>query len=319
MYIKKLEYFQDKYKEEDLISAISTKVTAHMPVGSPCLVSLSSASYKNSKSTKAQNKIYVELQKLINMGDIEAVNERLTKILEIINVLFLFSMNGSDNDYLVAQFNSSKVCCIKKKPLIYDAYSSISIEADQIVYDESQDSEFIPRVIAQLKEVRFINYTFNNVCLSNIKSMIYNIKNIIDSLDAIYPNSTSFYQSPWAGYRVLFDTVSISFYKLADVVPIFNHKKSEGLSMEIMLTNSEINKSKLVESEISMVFRFIFTKYKENVFSIDGKPIERPHDCSIPTTTKRLYSILKEYAPNDIVKKVKKATKNGGNEACVEL
>jgi len=325
MYIKKLEYFRDCYKEEDLISGLSTKVVACMPVGSPCLVALSQSLCHNSRGSKS--KTNVELQELLKAGDIGKVHEGLKKFFDSLHILFLFSMNNDNLDHLTASLNSNRFYCVEKRPLIYDTCSSISLEeAGQIAHDNSQDNHiFMPQLISQLKEDRFVNYTFNNVSLSNAKDVICDMKSIIASLTAVYPNSVSFYHSPWTGCRALIDTVSISFYKLADVVPIFNRRKSEGLCMEILLTSSEMDKSRIVKSEMSMTYRFLFAKHRENIFSIDGQPIKRAHDYPVSDVAKILYKKLEEYVPNDMAeKKVKRSKRReskkvGGSEICAEL
>jgi len=325
MYVKKLEYFQDCYKEGDLISGLSTRVVACMPVGSPCFVSLSQSLHRSSKGSKP--KISAELQELVGAGNIDKAHEGLKRLFDSLHILFLFSMNNDNLDYLTASLNSGRFCCVEKKPLIYDAHSSISLEeAGQIAHDSANDSHmFVSHIISQLKEVRFTNYTFNNVSLSNVKNVICDIESIIASLAAIYPNSVSFYHSPWAGCRALIDTVSISFYRLSDVVPIFNHRRSEGLCMEILLTSSEMDKGRIVRSEMSMTYRFLFAKYRENIFSIDGQPIKRSHDYPVLDVAKTLYKKLKEYVPNDMAeKKVKRSKKReskkvGGSETCAEL
>ena len=163
----------------------------------------------------------------------------------------------------------------------------------------------------QLDNNRFINYVFEDVKSSNIDNITLNIGKIVNILksDKNYPNNISFYQYNRDGSRVLIDTVSISFYKIKDVIPVFNYKKLDGICMEITLINSDLKNESLMKQGYSMIYRFLFTKYKENIFFIDGQSIKRPNDILIKNTLVKLYSILKRSVPKDTKNSSKQSVK----------
>lgn len=338
MYIEKLRYFQNRYKEEELLSGLITQSINGLPVGSPCLAFLPCGP----KETKAKSNIWAARRIVNETQDLNNINEQLRSLIDKFQLIFLFGVTGAVTDTEEAPTESTtgdrhgrvhfkvktnnvnpdhmdlssrvtKFYYTGEKPLIYDIHRFISLhEVDRIV---DNLETFPDELNVALKTNRFLNYTYYDIKRSNVNEVIDNITEIIRSLASGYQNSTSFYyceEHKGRGSRVLVDVVSISFYKLADVVPIFNHRKLEGVCMEIFLTNSELKEKAVLEQNKFLTVRFLFTKHRENVFSIDGEPVKRPYDKTVAHTTKVLFKFLKAEVPNDAIKGNKEKSKQKG-------
>lgn len=349
MYIEKLRYFQNRYKEEELLSGLITQSINGLPVGSPCLAFLFCAP----RDTKTKSNILAAKKVISETQDLNDINDQLRGLIDNLRLIFLFNVattispdeattveSTSSGPRLKVKINSMNLdhadfsgrapqfYYTGKKPLIYDTHRFISLhEVDRIV---DNLKTFPDELNAALNSNRFLNYTYYDIKRSNVDEVIDNIGEIITSLSNSCPNSTSFYcheEHKGRGSRVLVDVVSISFYKLADVVPIFNRKKLGGFCMEIFLTNSELKEKAILEQDKFLTVRFLFTKHRENVFSIDGEPVKRPYDRTIAHTTKVLFRFLKAEVPNDTIKNNKEKSKQkgrpkqkevGGGKTCVE-
>jgi hypothetical protein len=304
MYIKKLEYLQQRFKQNYLYSGLILRPTNSLPIGTPCMIDL------NSKNALGKR---IEKEKIEGLNNIEEINSYFKSEAGSANIVFLFNIYNDSSDFIIAGTKINRVYYIDDKPLIYDSYSSTLLESSR---KDAIGDNILEQLEDQLDSNRFINYVFEDVKSSNIDNITLNIGKIVNILELNKNYNTSFYQYNHDGSRVLIDTVSISFYKIKDVIPVFNYKKLDGICMEIMLVNSDLKNESLTKRGYSMTYRFLFAKYKENMFSVDGQSIKRPNDILIKNTLVKLYSILKKSVPKDAknsskqsVKKSKKATK----------
>jgi hypothetical protein len=310
MYIKKLEYLQQRFRQNHLYSGLILRSINSLPIGTPCLIDLNNkdALYKKMKKEKA-----------VEPNNIEEINNCFRSETSSANIVFLFNIYSDSSDFITASTKINKVYYIDDKPLIYDSYSSTLLES---LRKDTISDNILEQLKDQLDNNRFINYVFEDIKLSNVDNAISNIKRIINVLDKNYSNNIAFYQHPYDGSRVLIDTISISFYKIKDVIPVFNYKKLDGICMEIMLTNSDLKGESLIKQGYSMTYRFLFGKYKENIFSIDGESVKRPNDILIAKTLVTLCQFLKKSVPRDtknsskqpVKKEPKKVTKTKKND-----
>jgi len=280
MYIKKLEYLQKNFKRDQLYSGVTTKSIKSLPIGTPCIIDLSVADKKK----------HADVLKSAIEGLMSYSNGDSTPV----NVLFLFNIYQESPDILTSSSKISKIYCTNDKPLIYDSYNSTFLKSSD---KNSVNNNIFEQLKDQLKNNRFVNYLFEDVKSTNITNVMSNIDKIIKSLIKNYKNTVSFYHYPFNDSRILIDTISISFYRMGDVIPIFNHRKSEGICMEITTANSDIKSGSIMRGNYYMTYRFLFSKYRENIFSIDGEPVIRPNDTDIENALSLLHKLLKKSTP----------------------
>jgi len=283
MYIKKLEYLQQIFKQDYLYSGITVKPTKYLPIGTPCVIDLNVPDNKKSQKLKELNEVKDYFK-----------NESAS-----VNVIFLFNIYNELPDFSIYNSKISKVCYVNDKPLIYDSCNSTFLKSSK---KDIIDDNIFEQLNDQFSNNRFVNYVFEDVKSSNVDNVILNIDKIAESLGKNYLNNVALYQYPFTDSRILTDIVSVSFYKMRDVIPVFNYKKSTGICMDIMLTNSDINGESFIKQDYSITYRLLFAKYSENIFFIDGEPVKRPNDNSIANTLTSLYKLLKKSTPKDIVK-----------------
>ncbi len=231
--------------------------------------------------------------------DLPKANGILSNSLNNINVIIPFSIWSDPRDYVVNVTNANKFHMDGSLPIIYD--SGIHIELDRLsdVHNSSDVSNFPDLLAERLRSNRFINYTFSGVGASNLKYMLEDINSFYNMLTKAYPNHISFFQYPHNRVKVITDIVSISFYELGDVLPIFDSKRAVGICMEIFITNSSIKGQDIGSKMKSATYRFVFSMSKENVFTIDGEAIHRPHDMSSSKAISMVRDRIAKETPND--------------------
>lgn len=319
MYDKKLEWFKDAYKRNLLISGLSSVAVGYLPIGSPCIGIIDSKScIKKPQHINTPQFSLEDIAKAIKKGDEAEMRSIMNNQMLSITILFPFNIGADSIDFVKTSLRISCFYYIHKLPLIYDTPYTARWDASYITETSEffiEDIKELPALIQeQLKSNRFVNYTFFNIKRSNIFNIESNLKAIIKVLSKEYPSKASYHRYR-TDNRVLLDTMSISFYNLVDVIPIFDHKKAEGVGIDIMLTNSEVGQDKIMSEGYSLLFRFIFGKYRENIFALDGETIRRPYSQAVGATIDSACELLKNQCPRDkrSSKKAKKevSVKNG--------
>jgi len=305
MYIKKLEYLQQLFNQKYLRSGLTVKSIKSLSIGTPCLIDINKGDnfLRETQSKRAKERRPETPPELIDQPELidppELIDLYLKRENISANILFLFNTYNEAPDFIISNNKTSKIYYTDDKPLIYDSYSSTLLKS-------SERNAIVNNIFEQLKDQltnnRFVNYVFEDIKSSNVNNVIFDVKKIAKMLSKNYQSNTSFYQYVYSGSRVLIDTLSISFYKMRDVIPVFNYKKSDGICMEIMLTNSEL-KGKLFEKRgYSMVYRFLFARHNENIFFIDGEPIMRPNDIPVTNGVDLICDLLRASTPKDMTK-----------------
>jgi hypothetical protein len=212
--------------------------------------------------------------------DLSKANDILSRSLDQMNVIIPFSIWSDTADYVVHPTNTRRFHIDGSLPIIFDNGTYTEINRLSDVYSNSDISNFPDLLVEKLRNNRFVNYTFLGVSVSNLKYMLEDINSFYNVLTKAYPNHISFFQYPCDRVKVITDIVSVSFYELGDVLPIFDYKRASGICMEVFITNSLIKGQDIISKMKSATYRFVFSKSKENVFTIDGEAICRPHDMS---------------------------------------
>ncbi len=261
---------------------------------------------KKSVSNEAKKSTAKDIYQIAKK-DLPKANGILSNSLDNINVIIPFSIWSDPRDYVVNVTNANKFHMDGSLPIIYD--NGIHIELDRLsdVHNSSDVSNFPDLLAERLQSNRFINYTFSEVGASNLKYMLEDINSFYNMLTKAYPNHISFFQYPHNRVKVITDVVSISFYELGDVLPIFDSKRAVGICMEIFITNSSIKGQDIVSKMKSATYRFVFSMSKENVFTIDGEAIHRPHDMSSSKAISMVRDRIAREIPNDASVKTNKS------------
>lgn len=231
--------------------------------------------------------------------DLQKANDTLSKSLSSINIVIPFSIWSDPVDYVVNVTNANRFHIDGSLPIIYDNGRHVEINRLSDVHDNSDISNFPDILVEGLQNNRFINYTFLGVGASNLRYMLEDINSFYNVLTKAYPNHISFFQYLNNRVKVITDIVSVSFYELGDVLPIFDSKRASGICMEVFITNSSIKGQYITSKMNSATYRFVFSKSKENVFTIDGEAIRRPHDMSSSKAISMVRDRIAKEAPND--------------------
>lgn len=247
--------------------------------------------------------------------DRDMVNEILRAYKFKANALFLFNIDEGYKDYNTSKVMSYQIYFDGRPPLIYDEGHHVELERLGDVYSKQQLKDFPEIVNGLLRENRYLNYTFSGVAASNRKYLFEDINAMVNTLRGEYSFNVCFFQTMVRNHlRNLIDTVSISLYRLEDVIPIFDFKRSVGVAVEVFLTASTNTVSEVSVEGTASTHRFLFSSSKENVFSIDGEPISRPFDTNVESGLRRVYHILDHEVPNDTqLKKYKKGKSKTAN------
>lgn len=308
MYSKKLEHLQKTFEEKGLFSGIVIgRQSEYARMGSPCLI-------KMNISKDLPPSLMKEMDEIIEKGPMVEINKDMSTKTNGVSVIFLFSMMNDINVYYMSPMRANRVHYIQKPPIIYDTFSTTELEK---LEDYKKYPKAFPSAVAeQLKTNRFINYTFRNIMRSTTPQMIKELENIIEMFSKEYPNKVACYHHNGIdNNRVLLDTVSLSFYSLIDMIPIFDYKRTEGVGIEILLTNSEIDSHNIHREGRSSVSRLLFAKYRENIFSIDGANLNANY-FPVKDMMDYIFNSIKVHSPNDKIFRENKREKEEGK--CVE-
>jgi hypothetical protein len=253
----------------------------------------------------------ISVKDLYKMDVVEA-NKLLQNRSSKISTMFVFSFYKDYKDYYTHTMQTQHVYFDGKVPLIYDKGHRFELERLSDVHDKGDLSNFAEMVANSLKEDRYINYSFEGVASSNKKYMFEDINVIFNDLKKVFPENFSFFKSVLNNghLRSLVDTISISFYRMQDVIAIFDSKKTSGMGVEIFLTNSIHKPVETSKSESVATYRFLFSKSRENIFTIDGESIKRQHNKSTNDVLGTAFSVINKNIPiDDNLKKKKKPSR----------
>ena len=264
--------------------------------------------YKTNKQkaepVKKEDAKKTSVKDLYKMGVVEA-NKILQNKGGKVNTMFVFSFYKDYKDYYTHNMQSHQVYFDGRKPLIYDEGLRFELKRLSDVHKKGDLNNFAEMIAGSLKDNRYINYSFEGVASSNKKYMFEDINIIFNDLKKVFPENFSFFRSVLnnGSLRSLVDTISISFYRMQDVIAIFDSKKTSGMGVEIFLTNSVHKPMNMDGSESVATYRFLFSKSRENILTIDGESIKRQHNITTNDTLGTAFSVINKNIPIDNKKK----------------
>lgn len=240
------------------------------------------------------------LGKSNSLGAVE-LNKHMSDLDTCINTFMLFDNTlVSSVPYKNTATHVNSIYCIDGPVIFQDKHYSEDIDSPQKLRDLSKIAS-IKDIIAKLQtEYRYINYSINTYSS--------NASNILDTLNMFVKNlNNSFYntricismKSPYK--HALLDILSISFYRLPDVIPIFIPNKVDGVVMEIMLLNSITPWEDAINRNYFSSTKIVFSKYTDNVLVVDGEQLYKGRNNNIASnaTTEYVEEVLCRYTPND--------------------
>ena len=334
MYLEKLKFFHTQYPEDKCISGITTTQFNGVPVGTPGMIRVDPFHIFDPDSKPTEMKTIGQPRWAPSGEDLSSpppgeksgkkssgldlrkiAEENVRKANRIISssiskaTLFLpFAVHSSDIDYQSCMIHTRNFHINGSVPLIYDKCKHMKMQRLSDIHDTSEISSFSDVLSESLKEYRYVNYTFVDLARSTKKYILEDLNTLYNALSRAYSYKVSIFQFPHDRLNAILDVLSISFYRIADVIPIFDSKRSEGICMEIFAANSRMTSDTLMREHNAATFRLLFAKSKENLFTIDGEVIQRPCDIRASTVLSNVASLIAQDVPND--KDVKKLTKS---------
>jgi len=320
MHPTRLEYYKNGMfgdKPWFVSCFLATKLHADMPIGTPCLAwvepfHLGNAAIDSYYDTLPRDMIEKKLtmEELLAMKlDPYMITDLIHKSVGKIYIVHLFPTSAlGKREYYTHQIATNNTTIIPLKPLIYDEGTIINIAEAKDMFDEVDDvaSKFPTFVINMLKDTRYVTYILNNVTRNVIKNIGGACSDLINALRRHLPESVLTMQTNTSTVRSLYDTVVISFYHIDDMIAVFDRSKV-GIAMEMYLTNSVWSPGEMVEK--SSVFRFLFSKSRENLFTIDGESIKRQMDAPVGDAKEVLNWIFAKHFPVSLEESKKEKNK----------
>jgi len=210
-----------------------------------------------------------------------------------------------------AEENSSSFHCIDTAPIVCDTFISSTIDSAKKIMPTKKKGTLISKLNELLEDNRYVNYVIKNINSSNLNTIIDDLCVLSSELGKTYKHNMCVYMYNNCK-KALLDTASISFYKLKDVMPVFDNNRSRGVAMDILLTNSILTGNSITSGGcINM--RMLFSEYKDNLLTIDGEKVMRQTAFNTrESITDQLLPLLQMSTPNDdALKKTNNTRKKG--------
>jgi hypothetical protein len=320
MYPKKVSYFKTKYKEENCASGIITTSVEWLTVGTPCIASVNPFRaqlqlpdadivanidqnlYYKGDSRRPENLPTIKMKDIYEIAakrGIDEANAIIRNNLSSVQATFVFTNWNDKFDYFSKPVNSRQFRFDGKKPIIFDDnFKQINLNSQKDMHKSEDLSNVADKVLKYLKDYRYVNYIFRRVAESNKKSVIESMDSIFKNMASRFPMGVCFRQHGSNRTRFLIDTLCVSFYRLSDVIPVFDYRNL-GVGIEVVMTNSQAEGEDMQANGMSLCYRFLFSESSENVFTIDGEKIERPNDISVSDGVKYMKAKIDREVPND--------------------
>jgi len=284
---------------------LTSKLHEDMPIGLPCIgwidpFQLSSAAIDSYYDVLPKDLFErtTTPDELFSAGLTSyAVTDIVHTCVNKLQIINLFPTSAvSKGEYLPQQISGKGITILPIKPIIYDEGTVINFAKIRDIFDEVDDSpsKFPSYLAATLKNTRYVTYIVNSLNRNNTKEANESCFKLFNALRQHLPESVLITQPNLSSVRSLYDTIAISFYRMDDVIAVFDRSKA-GVAMEIYLTNAVWDPYEMVEK--SAVFRFLFSKSRENLFTIDGEPIRRQLDAPVNDAKEMLDWIFTKHLP----------------------
>ena len=329
MYKKRVEHFKAMFPEKNCIGGITTNSIHSNTVGSPCMANIRPFSPKISDI----DEIYkVRIEQLMsgpentidgrkilfanNLYDIDvhAARDLIRSSVKEIELVIPFNLDRNRDNFVGLITSSDNIFFNATKPLIFDDNKYMNIDTDELDDNDSPD-KLLDILINDLKEFRYVNIVIDDIYESNKSIVRKLLKSIMSKLFKIYKAKVCIYNTNLVqSSSILLNVVSISSYKLKDMIPIFDAKHTDGIGIEIEISNSCIDCKSSISK--SCVYRFVFSKSRDNILIIDGESIKRPLDMPVMDCIEPALAKLLLNTPNNKVSKLKQIAT--GDMICAE-
>jgi hypothetical protein len=295
MHPVRLRLLRNAYPKENCLSAISMHRFGDydVPLGTPLVIysdpfsaaipghvveelglDLSSRNggyyYFGDKAKDKTKTTLTELYRITEKYTDEVLQHSLSKI-RVIN-LFPSRADGWDHSY----FNivPKSIMIMPKVPLFWDDGFICEVDNIQGVMGDENPAK---KIREMLNSYRYVTYCFSNFNKSKVSSVMNQIKGIISSIALKYPVYKSYSSIEYSESYLLMDVCAISFFRLSDVITIYDYRRADGMAVDIYAASSQLKSTNDMPGA-TMLTRFIFNIDKENLQSIDGEKIVRWND-----------------------------------------
>ena len=311
MYGKLRDYFDGRIGKLTASAIVAHGYGRAIEVGAPCLLDFTNVRIKRYHDKLNINKMFE------TKDPIAALNKFLCKSPINVPVTYFFPTHGLPYVYMDV-CNGNGFYCINRKPIVRDVHKSNVVKSFGGITPVKSLPKLPTKISEAFKKYRYVNYTLHNLCASNVDATLSYLYKMMNVFTIKYPNNTCVYLGG-NGKNTLIDTLSISFYKLVDVMPIFDSKRVSGVAIELLFTNSLLSGSGILENNNNyMIIRVLLSRYRDNLFTIDGERINRAFEKSIfDILDDYVHPLLKKNTPDDIALKKAKPNKEGEN-LCAE-
>lgn len=288
----RLNALRKAYPKDSCLSAISmiSFVDQHLPLGTPLLItnepfapaipahiadefnlSIDQKSgayyYLGEKGKSKERASLVEISNLVPGHIGEVLQHSLSKI-KILN-FFPHRSDGWDHTYLTC--NPKHVAITSVPPLIWD--DGFICEIENVCGLMGGDNPAV-KIYDMLESYRYVTYCYSGFNKHKTAEIFKDFKKLLGFLTAKYPVSKCYSCTEYMEACVLMDICSISFFRLSDVITIYDSKKAYGMAMDIFACSSQIKNINEMPGA-TMLIRFVFNIDKENLYTIDGEKINR--------------------------------------------
>ena len=173
----------------------------------------------------------------------------------------------------------------------------------------SDPTKIIEDCIDTLQTNRFMNINVSNITDRTFKSISQDLTKLFSKLTDTFKYNSSCYMFG-DGNCTLIDTISISFYSLADMIQLFSTKHLQGVGIELTAFNSHDSKNdKFTDHAYATTVHMLFANESEGITSIDGENIERAYAGSVHEDLSTFLDCITRNVPLDITQQQIKTTK----------
>lgn len=289
MYKNVLSFYTKQYKEDHVLSGNLRISNAGMPVGTPSMICL-----------KGVNELH-KIQQMIKDGKLLTLMSFMEDCSQSIGELIIpFPLAGSMGSPLLIRgaCKLGQFCVNNKKPIIFDTNRSMEVvnSMSDIKLFARDLRSWLSHTLYNLDSYRSINVTIKDISSQTNDVVSKDLKSIMSVLSKRYRHNVVV-GCDGSADRTLVDVVSLSFYKISDVIPIFS-RNSDGVVLEVLLTNSASNiNDQLSNSRTYVILRVAFSDSAENLLEIDGEAVKWPNRLGLGDALSHLREVLSRNVP----------------------
>lgn len=312
MHPKRLELLRKAYPKDNCLSAISMfRLNDYdVPLATPLIINmdpftaaLSSELAEEAgfiKNFLSAGHYYLDEQKRITLARVaeivpKHIDNVLVTSLSKIKAINLFPSRGDGWDHSYFNLNPKSITVIPVKPLIWDNGYICEVES---ILGILGNRNIIDQVQELLRSYRYVTYSINKPTKNKIAEIMKELSFVISLLAKSFPANKCYSAVDYNEAYLLMDGLAVTFYKLSDVIAIYDYKRINGVAVDIYACSNQINQINDMPGAV-MLYRFIFNADKENLFSIDGETISRWGERTIPISdaVSRINTFLNKNTP----------------------